>query len=169
MGRRGTELVAVVAMAENEVIGHGSGLPWHLPDDLRRFKALTLGRPVVMGRRTFETLARPLPGRHNIVLTRNPAWAHPGATAARSLDEALAAAGEVPEVMIIGGAELYALCWPRVARIEMTLVHAKPAGNVRLAGFEWRDWAVQASERHAADARHAHDFTFMTLLRKPQA
>jgi len=169
VGPRGAELIVVVAMAENGVIGHGSRLPWHLPDDLRRFKTLTLSRPVVMGRRTFETLACPLPGRHNIVLTRNPVWAHPGATAARSLDAALAAAGEGPEVMIIGGAELYAQCWPRVARVEMTLVHARPEGDVRLAGFEWRDWAVQDSERHIADLRHAHDFSFMTLRRRPQA
>lgn len=156
-------------MAENGVIGDGAGLPWHLPQDLRRFKVLTLGRPVVMGRRTFETLAGPLPGRHNIVLTRDRSWAAPGVTAAHSLEAAVAAAGDADEVMIIGGAELYGQCWPRLDRIEMTLVHASPAGSVRLAGFDWRDWVVQASERHGADARHAHDYSFMTLLRRPQA
>lgn len=169
MGAGGTQLVAVVAMAENFVIGDGTGLPWRLPDDLRRFKAITLGRPVVMGRRTFETLLRPLPGRHNIVLTRDRGWAGRGVTAAHSLEQALAAAGDVPEVMIIGGAQLYGQCWPRIARIEMTLVHAQAAGDVRLAGFDWRDWIVQAAERHPADERHAHDFSFMTLLRKLQA
>lgn len=169
MGEGGTQLVAVVAMAENGVIGDGAGLPWHLPEDLRRFKAVTMGRPVVMGRRTFETLPGPLPGRHNIVLTRDPSWAAPGVTAAHSLQAAIAAAGDVVEVMIIGGAQLYSQCWPRLARIEMTLVHAAPAGGVRLTGFDWRDWVVQASARHAADARHAHDYSFMTLLRRPQA
>lgn len=168
MGAGRTQLVAVVAMAENGVIGRGAGLPWRLPDDLRRFKSITLGRPVVMGRRTFETLSGPLPGRQNIVLTRDAAWLHPGVTIARSLDAALAAAGEAPELMVIGGAELYAQCWDRIGRIEMTLVHARPAGDVTLAGFDWRDWSVQSAERHAADARHAHDFSFMTLRRKPQ-
>lgn len=165
----GPRLVAVVAMAENGVIGDGNGLPWHLPDDLRHFRAVTLGRPVVMGRRTFATLARPLPGRHNIVLTRDPAWGAAGVSVARSLEAALAAAGDVPEVMIVGGAELYRQCWPRVVRVEMTLVHARPAGGVRLQGFDWRDWVVQATQRRAADAAHAHDFTFMTLVRKAQA
>ncbi len=169
MGAGRGALVAVVAMAENGVIGRGAGLPWRLPDDLRHFKSITLGRPVVMGRRTFETLARPLPGRHNIVVTHDRAWSAPGVTAARSLQDALAAAGDGPEVMVIGGAELYRQCWPQIARIEMTLVHARPEGDVSLAGFDWRDWVVRTAERHAADAAHAHDFSFMTLLRKPQA
>lgn len=166
MHHSGPQLVAVVAMAENGVIGRGGRLPWHLPDDLKRFKAITLGRPVVMGRRTFETLVRPLPGRHNIVLTRDLAWARGGATAVHSLGEALAAAGDAPEAMIIGGAELYAQCWPLIARVEMTLVHAAPAGDVRLAGFEWHDWDVLAEEPHEADARHEHGFSFLTLGRR---
>lgn len=169
MGDERRELVAVVAMAENRVIGQGTALPWRLPDDLRHFKAITMGRPVLMGRRTFETLARPLPGRHNIVVTRDRGWSAPGVTVARSLPEALAAADESAEVMVIGGADVYRQCWARVARVEMTLVHARPEGDVLLAGFDWRDWTVQSGERHAADARHAHDFSFMTLLRRPQA
>lgn len=169
MTQTGAQLIAVVAMAENGIIGRGAGLPWRLPDDLRHFQAVTMGRPVVMGRRTFETLARPLPGRHNIVLSGDPDWAQPGATVAHSLPEALAAAGAAPEIMIIGGARTYAQCWERVARIEMTLVHAQADGDVRLTGFDWRDWEAHSTGRHPADARHAHDFSFLTLLRKDQA
>lgn len=169
MTQAGAQLVAVVAMAENGVIGRGAALPWRLPDDLRHFKAVTMGRPVVMGRRTFETLARPLPGRHNIVLSRDPDWTRPGATVAHSLQEALAAAGAAPEIMIIGGAQTYAQCWASVARIEMTLVHAQADGDVRLSGFDWRDWEAHSTERHPADAQHPHAFSFLTLLRRPQA
>ena len=169
MGQDRTELVAVVAMAENGVIGRAGALPWRLPDDLKRFKSITMGRPIVMGRRTFETLAQALPGRQNIVVTRNAGWSAPGVTVARSLVGALSAAGAAPEVMVIGGADLYRQFWPQVARVELTLVHARPAGDVLLEGFDWREWQVLTEQRHEADAHHAHAFTFMTLQRTPQA
>jgi len=150
-------------MAENGVIGRDNSLPWRLPADLRRFKSITLGKPVLMGRRTFESLGRPLPGRHNIVLTRDPGWAPQGVTVAGSVDAAIAAAGEAGELMVIGGAEVYRQCWPRLSRIELTRVHATPPGDTRLEGVDWRAWHAVSTERHAADERNEYDYSFVTL------
>ena len=168
-GQGGPRLVAVLAMAGNGVIGRDNRLPWRLSADLRRFKAITLGKPVLMGRRTFESLGRPLPGRDNLVLTRDTAWSAPGVTVVRSLDEALAAAGDAPELMVIGGAEVYALCWPRLERIELTRVHAHPEGDTFLGGVDWSGWQVVSEERHAADERNESDYSFITLGRSGQA
>lgn len=158
-------LVAVLAVADNGVIGRDNGLPWRLPADLRHFKALTLGKPVLMGRRTFESLGRPLPGRHNLVLTRDPGWSAGGVTVVGSLDEALALAAGHDELMVIGGAELYRLCWARLARIELTRVHAAPQGDTRLEGVDWTGWRETSVERHAADERNEFDYSFVTLKR----
>ncbi|MBS1199613.1 MAG: diacylglycerol kinase [Proteobacteria bacterium] len=166
---RAPQLVAVLAMAENGVIGRDGRLPWRLSGDLRRFKAITLGKPVLMGRRTFESLGKPLPGRANLVLTRDPRWSAPGATAVHSLDKAVAAAGDAPQLMVIGGAEVYALCWPRLSRIELTRVHAHPDGDTFLAGMDWSGWRVVAEERHAADERNEFDYSFLALERPAQA
>lgn len=157
-------LVAVVAMARNGVIGRDNALPWRLPDDLRHFKALTWGKPILMGRRTFESLGRPLPGRLNLVLTRDRAWRAGGVTTVHSLAEALAAAGSAPEIMVIGGAEVYALCWPATTCIELTEVHADIQGDARLDSFDRSAWREVAREDHAADARHAYPFSFVTLV-----
>jgi dihydrofolate reductase len=161
----GPRLVAVVAMAENGVIGRGGRLPWRLSSDLRRFKSLTTGKPILMGRRTFESLGRPLPERQNIVLTRDPGWSAQGCTIVRSVDEAIVAAGTAPELMVIGGAEIYALCWPRLSRMELTRVHAQPVGDTLLSGLDWSGWRVVAEERHAADERNQYDYSFVTLVR----
>ena len=158
-------LVAVLAMAENGVIGRDNALPWRLPADLRHFKALTLGKPVLMGRRTYESLGRPLPGRHNLVMTRDPAWGAEGATVIGSVEAALAAAGDAEELMVIGGADVYRQCWPRLARIELTRVHAAPPGDTRLVGVDWAGWQEQSSERHPADERNEYDYSFVTLTR----
>ena len=152
-------------MAENGVIGRDNRLPWRLAGDLRRFKAITLGKPVLMGRRTFESLGKPLPGRTNLVLTRDTGWSAPGATVVPSLAAALAAAGEAAELMVIGGAAVYALCWPRLTRIELTRVHAHPEGDTFLNGVSWSGWRVVAEERHAADERNECDYSFLTLER----
>jgi dihydrofolate reductase len=156
-------LVAVLAMAENGVIGRDNALPWRLPADLRHFKALTLGKPVLMGRRTFESLGRPLPGRHNIVLSRDPGWSAEGATRVGSVDAAIAAAGEAEELMVIGGAEVYRQCWPRLARIELTQVHAAPPGDTRLEDVDWSGWRPVSTRRHASDERNEYDYSFVTL------
>ncbi len=159
-------LVGVVAMARNGVIGRDGGLPWRLPDDLRRFKAITMGKPILMGRRTCESLGRPLPGRENIVLTRDRAWSAPGCRVVHSLDEALAAAGEAAEVMVIGGAEVYRLAWPWLARLELTEVHGDVEGDTRLDAFDPSQWRELAREHHPADERHALAFSFLTLERR---
>ena len=154
-------------MAANRVIGRDGGLPWRLSDDLRRFKAITMGRPILMGRRTFESLGRPLPGRENIVITRDRGWSAPGCRVVHSLDEALAAAGDAAEVMVIGGAEIYRLAWPRLDRLELTEVHADVEGDTRLEGFDAAEWREVAREHHPADERHALAFSFVTLERRP--
>jgi len=157
--------VAIVAMADNGVIGRGNGLPWHLPDDLRRFKALTMGHALLMGRKTHDSIGRALPGRQNLVLTRNAVWRAPGCEAVTSLDDAVAGARDAT-LFVIGGAEVFSLAWPIVGRLELTEVHAKPEGDTLLEGFDRAGWRETFRERHAADARHAHPFSFVTLVRR---
>lgn len=157
-------LTALVAVADNGVIGRGNALPWRLPEDLRRFRSLTIGHSVLMGRRTFESLGRPLPGRHNLVLTRDPHWTAPGVATVHSLEEALARAAAGTRLFVIGGAEVYALCWPLVTRLELTEVHAAIEGDVRLRGFERERWVEVARQWYPADERHGHPFSFVTLL-----
>lgn len=139
--RRGaTRIVFHVARADNGVIGRDGGLPWRLPEDLRRFKALTGGKPMIMGRKTFESLPGLLPGRRHIVLTRDADWSAAGAEVARTPDAALALAGGVAEVAVIGGAEIFALFMDRADRIELTEVHREVAGDTYLPplGPGWR-------------------------------
>ncbi len=157
-------LFAIYARAANGVIGRNGALPWHLPADLKRFKALTLGKPMIMGRKTFASFPRPLPGRRHIVLTRDRAWQAEDAEVARSPDEALALAGE-DEVALIGGAEVYRLMLPRCERIELTEIHADFDGDTVMPalGPEWRE---VAREEHAAEAG-CPAFAFVTLNRAP--
>ncbi len=157
--------VAIVAMADNGVIGRGNGLPWHLPDDLRRFKSLTMGHAILMGRRTFESIGRALPGRLNLVLTRNPAWQAPGCQVVGTPLAAIAAAGD-SELFVIGGAEVFSIFWPQVRRLELTEVHGDIEGDTRLEGFDRRQWRETFREDHAADERHAWPFSFVTLERR---
>lgn len=155
----------VVAMDRNRLIGRGNALPWRLPADLAHFKAVTMGRPVIMGRRTYESIGRPLPGRHNIVITRNADLAAPGCTVVPDVEAALAAAGEVPEVMLIGGAQLYAELLPRVGRIYLTRIDAAFEGDAwfpALADGEWRE--LERSD-HAADERNPYSYSFLVLER----
>ena len=155
----------IVAVAENGVIGSGNRLPWRLPDDLKRFKALSLGKPVVMGRRTFDSIGRLLPGRANIVVSRQSGLAIEGAVVARSLDDALAAAGDVPETVVIGGAEIFRQVLPRTDTIHLTRVHARVAGDVFFPELDPAQWRESVVEHHAADERHQYAFTFVTLQR----
>ena len=158
------DAVAIVAMADNGVIGRDNGLPWRLPDDLKRFKALTMGHAVLMGRKTWDSIGKSLPGRRNFVLTRNRGWSATGAESFHSLEEARAQAGEAT-LFVIGGAEIFSLAWPIVGRLELTEVHAAPEGDVLLAGFDRRDWREVSRIEHAADKRHSAPFSFVTLLR----
>lgn len=157
----------IVARADNGVIGRANALPWHLPADLRHFKRLTLGKPVVMGRKTFESIGRPLPGRHNIVLTRDPSWRADGVTLVWTLADAVAAAARDPsveEIMIIGGAAVYAQALPMATRIYLTEVHAQPEGDAVLPPFDPTAWRETAREDHAADGDRPA-FSFVTLER----
>ena len=157
---------ALVAMADNGVIGRGNGLPWRLPDDLRRFKAITTGHTVLMGRRTHETIGRPLPERRNLVLTRDRNWSAPGCEVIHSPDEALKSVGDSGRLFVIGGSQVYLACWSFVNRMELTEVHADLEGDTRLRGFRRDEWTETFREEHAADARHAQRFSFVTLERR---
>ncbi len=163
------QLVLVVARADNGVIGRDGALPWHLPADLRRFKRITVGKPVVMGRKTFVSIGKPLPGRHNIVLSRDAAWRAEGVTVVLNLAEAVAAAGLDPraradEIMIIGGAQIYAEALPSAVRIELTEVHLSPTGDTVLPAFDAARWREVAREDHPAQG-DAPAHSFVTLER----
>ena len=165
----GLPLGLVVAAADNHVIGRGNALPWHLPDDLAHFRRLTLGKPVLMGRRTHESIGRPLPGRVNIVITRDRAFAADGVRIVHSLDSALALAADIAlidgaaEVLVIGGAQIYAAALPLAQRLYLTRVHLAPPGDTRLPPVDWSAWQERAREEHPADdAQPAHTFLYYT-------
>jgi len=153
-------------MAENRVIGRGDALPWRLPSDMQRFKRLTMGHAVVMGRATYETLDGPLPGRRNIVISRSSERRYEGAEVVAALEEALHLAGDDDEVFIAGGAEIYRLALPRADRLYLTVVHADVAGDTYFPPFDESEWRLQADERHESDARHAHAFSFRLYERR---
>jgi dihydrofolate reductase len=153
-------------MAENRVIGSDNALPWRLPRDMKRFKELTMGHTVVMGRTTYETLDEPLPGRRNVVLSRDPSRSYEGADVVTTLGEALRLAGDDDEVFIAGGAEIYRLALPRADRIYLTVVHAEVAGDTVFPPFDDSDWELHTDERHDGDERHAHAFSFRTYERR---
>ncbi len=159
-------LELVVAVAENDVIGRGNQLPWHLPADLRHFKSLTLGKPVLMGRKTYESIGRALPGRTNIVLSRSAAFSPSDCVVVKSLDDARIAAGMEPALMVIGGAEIYRQCLPLASRIHLTLVHAQiENGDTIFTGWRGGEWNASSQERHEADDRNAYAYSFITLER----
>jgi dihydrofolate reductase len=155
----------VAAMAENRVIGRDHALPWHLPADLRHFRRLTLGKPVIMGRSTHEAIGRPLPERFNIVLSRDPAYSSPGCTVVQDPEGALAAAGPAPEVMVIGGAYVYRAFLPRADRIYLTLVHGRFAGDTWFPPLESGVWAERDREDHPPDEANPYPYSFITLER----
>lgn len=152
-----------LARADNGVIGRDGQLPWRLPADLKRFKAQTLGRPMIMGRKTFESFPAPLPGRRHIVLTRDAAWRADGAETAHSVEEALALAGA--DVAVIGGAEIFALFLDRADRIELTEVHVDAEGDARVPGFDPAVWRETAREAHPAEGERPA-YAFVTLERR---
>jgi dihydrofolate reductase len=175
--RPDVQLSIVVAVADNGIIGRNGALPWHLPDDLKHFKALTMGKPIVMGRRTHESIGRALPGRRNLVVSRGAAR---GATAGdagaedpvtglvewvASLEAAIERCAEAPEVCVIGGAGLYASALPLAHTIYLTRVHARPAGDVHFPELAAAQWREIARIEHAADQRHAYAMSFVTLQR----
>lgn len=160
-------LAIVAALGENRAIGLAGELPWRLPADLARFRRITLGHAVVMGRRTHESIGRALPGRMNIVLTRHAGYRAPGCRVARSLEHAVALAPEGGEVMVIGGVALFAEALPRARRLYLTWVHAAFAADTFFPEFDESAWIERARELHQADARNPHAYTFVVLERAP--
>jgi dihydrofolate reductase len=165
-------IVMVVAVAENGVIGAGGAIPWRLKSDMQRLKAITLNKPVVMGRKTFESLPRPLPGRTNIVVTRDTGFRAAGAIVTNSFADARAiATGDAlrrfaTEIAVIGGAEIYAQWMDSADRLEITEVHARPDGDVRLPAISAADWEVAARVRNPAGPDDSADFSYVTYRRR---
>jgi dihydrofolate reductase len=153
----------IVAMDRSGVIGAGGGLPWRLPADLRRFKQITMGKPIVMGRRTHESIGRPLPGRENIVVTRDRGFKAPGCTVVYSLDEALARCSSADEVMIMGGAELYSQTLELADRIHLTEVHADVTGDRYFPPWEREEWQEVTREDFPADEANEYPYSFVIL------
>lgn len=156
----------VVAVAENGVIGRNNQLPWRLPGDLAYFKLVTMGHPIVMGRRTYESIGRPLPGRTNIVVTHQRGYAAPGCVVVHSLDEAWKAADGAGEVSVIGGTALFRDALPLADRIHLTEVQARIEGDTFFPAFERGEWRETEVARHPADAKHEYPFRIVVLDRK---
>ncbi len=162
------EIVLVAALDRRHAIGRGNDLPWHLPDDLKRFKALTLGQPVLMGRKTAESLGRALPKRRNLVMTRTGQVPFEGMEAVASLDEALAIAEAdgAQSLCVIGGGEIFALALPRATRMHLTWVDTEVEdADAFFPAFDATQWRATTREHHPADARHAHAFDFVDYVR----
>lgn len=153
-------LSLIVAVARNGVIGRDNELPWRLSADLRHFKRLTTGHPIVMGRRTWESIGRPLPGRRNVVLSRDPAFAAEGVEVFRGLEQALEALQGAEEVFVIGGAAIYAMALPRADRVYLTRVEAEVEGDTRFPDLDPAHWRRVAREEHRADERNELPYSF---------
>jgi dihydrofolate reductase len=159
-------IAIVVAATDDGVMGKDNALPWRLPDDLKRFKQLTMGKPIVMGRKTFESIGKALPGRRNIVISRQRDFVAPGCDVVGSVEAALATASEAAEVSVIGGAEIFRQVLPNADLVHLTLIHAKIDGDVFFPSLKAPEWRAISQEEHPVDERHAHPFTFLTLERK---
>ncbi|MET4162456.1 dihydrofolate reductase [Marinobacterium sp. MBR-111] len=166
-------LAMIAAQSQNRVIGNNNKLPWYLPEDLKYFKRVTLGKPIIMGRKTFESIGRPLPGRTNIVITRNPDWTHDGAGVrvvhslqqAIELAESLALVNGFEESLVIGGAEIYALALPQADRLYLTQVHAEVQGDAHFPPLDPTQWQEMAREDFSAIEPNPYDYSFIVLDR----
>ena len=161
----------IVAMAENRVIGINNKLPWYLPNDLKYFKQVTLGKPIIMGRKTFESIGKPLPGRTNIIITRNTDWSAEGVKVVHSLDQAYKLAEAVcdidgqSELMIIGGDQIYKSSLPEIDRIYLTQVHADVSGDAWFPEVDWSKWQEVARENYKAEGPNPYDYSFVVFDR----
>lgn len=164
----GQVINAIYAISENHVIGRDNDIPWKLSNDLKRYKRLTIGHPIIMGRKTFESIGRPLPGRRNIIITRNPEFAHDGIEIAHSLDQALQLTKEAEQVFLVGGAGIFmeGVQQGLVTRIYETLVHADVEGDVTFELPDESDWEIHDVESHQADEKNEYAYTYRTLIRK---
>jgi len=150
----------IVAASRNNVIGAGGDLPWRLSDDLKRFKATTMGKPIVMGRKTWDSIGRRLPGRQNVVITRQAGFAADGCDIVASQEEAIAVTAGAEEVMVIGGSQVYELFLPVAERLYLTRVHAEVEGDAFFPAIDASEWRLVDDEPHSADDRNAFDFSF---------
>ena len=157
-------LSLIVAVAKNRVIGNKNEMPWHLPADFAYFKKITTGHPIIMGRKTFESIGRPLPGRRNIVVSRNPAFQADGVEVVHSLDKAVTAC-QSEDSFVIGGATLYAEALPRVDRVYLTEVDAAPDGDTLFPALDKNQWREISRERREADEKNIHAMEFVVLER----
>lgn len=163
------KLSLVWAMAQNRVIGRNNSLPWYLPEDLKYFKRITLGKPVIMGRKTYESIGKPLPGRTNVVVTRNPDWQAEGVKvvasleAARTLCESIAEIDGCDEAMVVGGAQIYEQALPLADKLYLTEVHADVEGDTTFPEFDRDAWQVVAREDFAAAGPNPYDYSFLIL------
>ena len=160
-----TRVSIIVAADEHGGIGRDGGLPWHLPADLKRFKALTMGKPIVMGRRTWDSIGRPLPGRRSLVVSRQPGLTIDGVEVFESLDAALQAAADAPETCVIGGAEIYRQALPNADVVHLTRVHASVQADTFFPVLDAAEWEEVEREDRPADDRHAYPYSFLTLRR----
>lgn len=158
-------IILIAAAAENNALGKNNDLLWHLPDDFKRFKQLTTGHPIIMGRKTFESFPKPLPNRQHIIITRQQGYKKEGCVVVDSIKKALAAASYSNEIYIIGGGEIYALALPFADIIELTRVHQSFEADAFFPDFSSPQWTLEASEYHPKDERHAYDFTYQTFTR----
>jgi dihydrofolate reductase len=164
-----TRISIIVAMDENGLIGKDNRLPWRLPDDLKHFKRMTLGKPILMGRKTWESLGKPLPERRHLVMTRNLSFHADGVTVVRTLDGALRAVEGADELMVIGGAKVYDLALPRAQRLYVTRVHAHLEGDTRFPETDWSEWYRDSIESHPADDSNPYPYSFEVWHRLPHA
>jgi dihydrofolate reductase len=155
----------IAALSENNVIGRDNALPWHLPADLKRFKRLTTGHPIIMGRKTWESIGRPLPGRRSIVISRTAGFHPDGATVVPSIEAALAALPEAGLVFVIGGQRVFEAALPLTDRLELTRVHAALPGDAFFPPIDFSEWNLTAEAHHPADQHHAFAFSFLTYDR----
>ena len=156
----------IVAMARNRVIGAGGRIPWHLPNELQLFKRITMGHPIIMGRKTYESIGRLLPGRTTIIVTRQSDYRVPGAIVAHSLDEAIARCRNEEEIFVIGGGELYRETLPRADRIYLTTVEAEPPGDTFMPEIDWSAWRETSAESFGTDEKNAYPYRFAVYDRK---
>ena len=155
----------IVAVSTNNVIGAQGELPWRLSDDLKHFKTVTMGKPIIMGRKTWESIGRPLPGRQNIVITRQPGFQAEGCDVVKSIEEGIVAAGDVEEVMVIGGSQVYDLALPVTERLYLTRVHAEIEGDAFFPEIDETEWGLITDELHDADENNEYSYSFRTYER----
>jgi dihydrofolate reductase len=164
--QRRLAMAIIVAMSENRVIGRGGALPWHISADLRRFRKLTTGHAIIMGRKTFESIGRPLPHRRSIVISRNPDFRAEGVEVVAGLDAALQCCEGEQQVFVIGGSSIYELALPQADRLYVTLIHATIDGDTFFPQFDETEWQLAEDQQHAADKKNAFDYSYRTYEKK---